>query len=73
MEAPRQDESGRPYVKLDWNINHIRLLYNAVSFYLDKRVEHLKPEEGIKEPTEQVLDMQASLNRMLLEFQYLSR
>ena len=73
MEAPQKDEDGRGYVKVDWNISHIRLLYNAVSFYLDKRVEHLKPEEGIKEPTEQVLDMQASLNRMLLEFQYHSR
>ena len=49
------------------------MLHNAVSFYLDKRVEHLQKEEALQEPTEWVVEMQKNLNRMILEFNYHSQ
>ena len=36
---PQEDEAGRHFVKVDFNINDVRLLANAVNFYLEKRVE----------------------------------
>jgi len=62
-----------PSIKVEWNIRHLRLLHNAVSFYLDKRVEHLQKEEALQEPTEWVVEMQKNLNRMILEFNYHSQ
>ena len=70
MNAPEHDDAGKPFVKVDWNIKHIRMLYHAVDFYLENRVQLLKPEEEIKEPTEDVYDMKRLLQKMILEFQY---
>ena len=49
----------------------VRLIYNAVDFYLEHRVEEFdKTKKELPEPTEAVLDMEKTLNRMLLEFNF---
>ena len=65
------DEDGNPYVRVDWNIHHLRMLHNAVNFYRENRVEVFdKTKTELPEPTEEVLDMEKTLNRMLLEFNF---
>ena len=65
------DEEGRPYVRVDWDIRHLRMLHNAVNFYLDHRVEEFdKTKKELPEPTEAVIDMKETLNRMILEFNF---
>ena len=67
MEHP----SDPAFVNVGFNIADIRLLHNAVSFYLDHRVEEFdKTKKELPEPTEAVLDMEKTLNRMLLEFNF---
>ena len=74
MDAPEHDERGRPFVKVDWNINHIRMLHNAVHFYLEHRVvEFDKTKKELPEPTEALLDIKNTLYRMLLEFNFQQR
>ena len=65
------DEDGKPYVRVDWDIRHLRMLYNAVHFYREHRVEEFdKIKKELPEPTEALLDMENTLNRMILEFNY---
>ena len=65
------DEEGKPYVRVDWNIHHLRMLHNAIHFYRENRVEVFdKTKTELPEPTEAVLDMEKTLNRMLLEFNF---
>ena len=65
------DEDGKPYVRVDWDIRHLRMLYNAVDFYLEHRVvEFDKTKKELPEPTEALLDMKETLNRMILEFNF---
>ena len=33
---PQRDEAGKPYLKVDWDVRHIRLLHTAVSYYVEK-------------------------------------
>ena len=65
------DEDGMPYVRVDWGIHDLRMLHNAVHFYREHRVEVFdKTKTELPEPTEAVLDMEKTLNRMLLEFNF---
>ena len=65
------DEDGKPYVRVDWGIHHLRMLHNAVHFYREHRVEEFdKTKKELPEPTEAVIDMEKTLNRMLLEFNF---
>ena len=65
------DEEGNPYVRVDWDIRHLRMLHNAVDFYLENRVEIFdRTKKELPEPTEAVIDMKDTLNRMILEFNY---
>ena len=65
------DEDGKPYVRVDWDIRHLRMLHNAVDFYLENRVEIFdRTKKELPEPTEAVIDMKDTLNRMILEFNY---
>ena len=65
------DEDGKPYVRVDWGIHHLRMLHNAVHFYREHRVEEFdKTKKELPEPTEAVLDMEKTLDRMLLEFNF---
>ena len=66
-----RDEEGKPYVRVDWDIRHLRMLHNAVDFYLENRVEIFdRTKKELPEPTEVVLDIKETLNRMLLEFNF---
>ena len=66
-----RDEEGKPYVRVDWDMRHLRMLHNAVHFYLENRVEIFdKTKKELPEPTEAVIDMEKTLNRMLLEFNF---
>ena len=66
-----QDEDGHPFVRVDWDVRHLRMLHNAIDFYLEHRVEEFdKIKKELPEPTEAVLDMKNTLNRMILEFNY---
>ena len=65
------DEDGKPYVRVDWDIRHLRMLHNAVHFYREHRVEIFdRTKTELPEPTEVVLDMENTLNKMILEFNY---
>ena len=65
------DEDGKPYVRVDWDLRHLRMLHNAVCFYREHRVEEFdKIKKELPEPTEAVIDMERTLNRMILEFNY---
>ena len=65
------DEEGNPYVRVDWDIRHLRMLHNAVHFYREHRVEIFdRTKTELPEPTEVVLDMENTLNKMILEFNY---
>ena len=65
------DEDGKPYVRVDWGIHHLRMLHNAVHFYREHRVEIFdRTKTELPEPTEVVLDMENTLNKMILEFNY---
>ncbi len=65
------DEDGNPYVRVDWDVRHLRMLHNAVDFYLENRVEIFdRTKKELPEPTEAVIDMKDTLNRMILEFNY---
>ena len=35
-DQPQKDEAGRPFLKVDWDVRHIRLLHTAVSYYVDR-------------------------------------
>ncbi len=65
MHPPQEDEHGQPFVKVDWNINDIRLLHNAITFYADN-------SEDIQESEEHIAHMKRVLYAMLMEFQYRS-
>ena len=66
-----QDEDGHPFVRVDWDVRHLRMLHNAIDFYLEHRVEEFdKIKKELPEPTEAVLDMKNTLNRLILEFNY---
>ena len=65
------DEDGHPFVRVDWDIRHLRMLHNAVTFYLDHRIDEFdKTKKELPEPTEAVIEMKGTLNRMILEFNY---
>ncbi len=62
------DEAGRPFVNIHFNVHDIRLLQNAVTFYLENRVEVFdKTKKELPEPTEHVLAMQRVLYTLILE------
>ena len=66
-----RDEDGHPFVRVDWDVLHLRMLHNAIDFSLEHRVEVFdKIKKELPEPTEAVLDMKNTLNRMILEFNY---
>tara|TARA_R100000008_G_scaffold63576_1_gene40740 strand:- start:1012 stop:1230 length:219 start_codon:yes stop_codon:yes gene_type:complete len=65
------EKNPRPFVQLDWNVSDVKLLYNAVDFYLKKRMDALTEEEIqqklYSEPTSQVIEMKNQLYRVILE------
>ena len=68
---PQRDEAGRPYLKVDWDVRHIRLLHTAVSYYVDRMYpKNLKDVEGEKE---KMVAMKETLYKIILEYNFQSQ
>ena len=65
-----RDEEGKPYVRVDWDIRHLRMLHNAVSFYLTDRPVSVARPAHQQEPTRHVEAMKRTLGTVLMEWQY---
>ena len=59
------DEFGRPFVKVEWQMPHLRVLKNALHFYREYRVEIFdRDKTELPEPTEVIIDMEKSFFHM---------
>ena len=71
MDPPQKDEAGRPFLKVDWDVRHIRLLHTAVSYYVDRMYpKNLKDVEGEKE---KMVAMKETLYKIILEYNFKSQ
>jgi hypothetical protein len=71
MDQPQKDEAGRPFLKVDWDVRHIRLLHTAVSYYVDRMYpKNLKDVEGEKE---KMVAMKDTLYKIILEYNFKSQ
>ena len=68
-EAP----DGRPAVRVDFGVKDVRLLYNAVDFYLENRIKILDGKKPIKDSTEDVWAMRKLLSSVILEYNFHSQ
>ena len=68
---PHKDEAGRPYLKVDWDVRHIRLLHTAVSYYVEKM--YPKNIMDVRGEKEKMVAMKEILYKMILEFKYQSQ
>ena len=70
-DQPQRDEAGRPFLKVDWDVRHIRLLHTAVSYYVDRMYpKNLKDVEGEKE---KMVAMKETLYKIILEYNFKSQ
>ena len=70
-DQPQRDEAGRPFLKVDWDVRHIRLLHTAVSYYVDRMYpKNLKDVEGEKE---KIVAMKDTLYNIILEYNFQSQ
>ena len=70
-DQPQKDEAGRPFLKVDWDVRHIRLLHTAVSYYVDRMYpKNLKDVEGEKE---KMVAMKDTLYKIILEYNFQSQ
>ena len=71
-EIDRENER-RPFLQVNFNIDDVRLLYNAVDFYHENRpVSGARPPNQ-QEPTAHLQAMKKALYSMLMEYQYHSQ
>ncbi len=66
MESPHD----QPFVNVGFNVADVRLLYNAVDFYLVNRPPSGARPEHQQEPTAHCEAMRRTLNSVLMEYQY---
>ena len=70
-DQPQRDEAGKPYLKVDWDVRHIRLLHTAVSYYVEKMYpKNVKDVNGEKE---KMIAMKETLDMIILEYNYQSQ
>ena len=70
-DQPQRDEAGRPFLKVDWDVRHIRLLHTAVSYYVERMYpKNLKDVEGEKE---KMVAMKETLYKIILEYNFQSQ
>tara|TARA_Y200000002_G_scaffold357610_1_gene340275 strand:- start:2277 stop:2465 length:189 start_codon:yes stop_codon:yes gene_type:complete len=55
-----------------FTVKDLQLLYNAVDFYMENRVNVYNGKEPIKESTEDVYDMKNRLSKLVLEKNFYS-
>ena len=71
MDQPQKDEAGRPFLKVDWDVRHIRLLHTAVSYFVERMYPlNVKDVNGEKE---KMVALKEILYKMILEFNYQSQ
>ena len=71
MDQPQKDEAGWPFLIVDWDVRHIRLLHTAVSYYVDRMYpKNLKDVEGEKE---KMVAMKETLYKIILEYNFKSQ
>ena len=68
---PQRDEAGKPYLKVDWDVRHIRLLHTAVSYYVEKM--YPKNIMDVRGEKERMVAMKESLYKIILEYNYQSQ
>ncbi len=72
-DTDREDGRRAPFLQVNFNIEDVRLLYNAVDFYLENRpVSGARPPTQ-QEPTAHCEAMKKALYSMLMEYQYHSQ
>jgi hypothetical protein len=70
-DQTQKDESGKPFLKVDWDVRHIRMLHTAVSYYVERMYpKNVKDVNGEKEKMVAMKDM---LYKMILEFNFQSQ
>ena len=67
---PQKDEAGKPYLKVDWDVRHIRLLHTAVSYYVEKM--YPKNIIDVRGEKEKMVAMKEMLYKIILEYNYQS-
>ena len=68
---PHKDEAGRPYLKVDWDVRHIRLLHTAVSYYVEKM--YPKNIMDVRGEKEKMVAMKETLYKIILEYNFQSQ
>tara|TARA_R100001509_G_scaffold64994_1_gene35856 strand:- start:1389 stop:1610 length:222 start_codon:yes stop_codon:yes gene_type:complete len=68
---PQRDEAGKPYLKVDWDVRHIRLLHTAVSYYVEKM--YPKNIIDVRGEKEKMVAMKETLYKIILEYNYQSQ
>ena len=63
-----EDEEGRVFIKVDWNVHDVRLLNNAMAFYDEKWLEH--QAEGTQRnrgEQEHIKNIREVISKLILE------
>ena len=68
---PQRDEAGKPYLKVDWDVRHIRLLHTAVSYYVEKM--YPKNVMDVRGEKEKMVAMKETLYKIILEYNFQSQ
>ena len=68
---PQRDEAGKPYLKVDWDVRHIRLLHTAVSYYVEKM--YPKNIIDVRGEKENKVAMKETLYKIILEYNFQSQ
>ena len=70
-DQPQRDEAGRPYLKVDWDVRHIRLLHTAVSYYVEKM--YPKNIMDVRGEKEKMIAMKEALYKIILVYNFQSQ
>ena len=70
-DQPQRDEAGRSYLKVDWDVRHIRLLHTAVSYYVEKM--YPKNIMDVRGEKEKMVAMKEALYKIILEYNFQSQ
>ena len=70
-DQPQRDEAGRPFLKVDWDVRHIRLLHTAVSYYVEKM--YPKNIIDVRGEKEKMVAMKETLYKIILEYNFQSQ
>ena len=68
---PHRDGAGKPYLKVDWDVRHIRLLHTAVSYYVEKM--YPKNIMDVRGEKEKMVAMKEALYKIILEYNFQSQ